>query len=108
MKREGYIKKLVSNSRAIISNQIGLPVGSIKMVGIIYWIEMEGPLQGIDLGIFKEYASMINPYLTGTDRLYSDREFLKKQDVRLDEITAKYKEIIIDKCFEIISNFSDK
>jgi hypothetical protein len=34
-----------------------------------------------------------------------DKEALKEQDKIIDEITMRYKERIIDKCFEIIETY---
>lgn len=54
-KRNNFIKKLVSNARAIISNQIALPLGVMKMNTILYWITQIEPLEEIDLKIFSDY-----------------------------------------------------
>ncbi|MFD0764077.1 hypothetical protein ACFQZI_04395 [Mucilaginibacter lutimaris] len=107
-KQENYIKKLVSNSRAIISNQIALPLGVSKMTTIISWINQIDPIENIDLKVFQEYMSKTKNLPLGTERLTYSRDFLKLQDLQLDKVTMIYKDRIIDKCFEIIKKFSNE
>ena len=38
MDKQKIINKMVSNARAIISNQIALPLGCLKMNRIIVWL----------------------------------------------------------------------
>lgn len=96
------IKKLVSNARAIISNQIALPLGIRKMSKIKYWLgETESPLN-IDLTIFDKFEDEANGLPIGSERLLWEKEALKAQDVILDKIIAKYRDKVINKCFHII------
>jgi len=104
-KKDNYIKKLVSNSRAILTNQIALPLGVHKMNKIVYWINNIEPIIDIDLSIFDEYDSKTRVFALGTDRLTYNREFLKMQDQELDEITSIYKNDLLDKYFEIINHY---
>ena len=106
-KKDNYIKKLLSNARAIISNQIALPLGISKMDKILYWINQIEPLDNIDLQIFSEYSAKTINFPLGTERLLYHPDFLKQQDKQLDKLTMQYKDTIIDKCFEIIEKFSD-
>ena len=32
-----YRKRLISNARAIITNQIAMPLGAVKMNKLVYW-----------------------------------------------------------------------
>lgn len=105
LQRENHIKKLVSNSKAIISNQVGLPLGMLKMNKLVSWINNIEPLTAINLQIFKEYNLLTRNYCIGTDRLMYNKDFLKAQDKELDKITLAFKDKIIDKCFEIIKTF---
>ena len=108
LKRDSYIKKLVSNARAIISNQIALPLGVHKMDKILTWVNQIEPLKDIDLKIFTDYNSKTVEFSIGIERLFCNREFLKKQDEQLNVLTEQYREKIIDKCFEIVNKFADK
>lgn len=61
-KRKSLIRKLVSNSKAVISNQVGLPIGAVKMLNIISRIKQIEPLTNIDLTVFSQYYLKINQY----------------------------------------------
>ncbi|MET0241995.1 MAG: hypothetical protein ABW174_00945 [Flavitalea sp.] len=99
-------KKLVKNARAIISNQIAMPLGAVKMNKIIYWAKADGTFANIDLKVFNEYTDNFNGSPVGTERLLWSSEALMEQDRALDQVTSKYKDAIIDKCFEIIEKFA--
>ena len=68
-RRNNFIKKLVSNSRAIISNQIAVPLGMQKMQAIINWIDQIEPINSIDLKVFQDYMSQTGSLPLGTERL---------------------------------------
>ncbi|MBI5914328.1 MAG: DUF2489 domain-containing protein [Bacteroidetes bacterium] len=107
LQHNSRLKKLVSNARAIITNQIALPLGALKMERILYWVNQIEQVSEIDLQIFSEYNSKTIHFLIGTERLHCEKEFLKQQDKQLDELTMQYKDEIIDKCFEIVDRFAD-
>ena len=96
------IKKLVSNAKAIISNQIALPLGIRKMAKLKFWFGESVSLLNIDLTIFDKFENEVNGLPIGSERLLWEKEALKKQDIVLENIIAKYREEIIDKCFQII------
>ena len=98
--REINIKKLVSNARAILTNQIGLPLGVRRMTTILYWINP--PLANINLRIFKDIESKIKACPVGTERLLWDKNALMKQDKLIYKVIDSYRNGIINKCFEII------
>jgi hypothetical protein len=106
-KLDELIKKLVSNCKALLSNQIGFPLGMRKMDKIIGWINDVEPLNNIDTTIFSEYNSRIANLGVGIERLLYSPEFLKKEEKILDNLGFEYKERIIDKCFEIIQKFDN-
>ena len=103
-KKDNYIKKLLSNARAIISNQIALPLGISKMDKILYWINQIEPLDNIDLQIFSEYSAKTINFPLGTERLLYHPDFLKQQDKQLDKLTMQYKDTIIDKCLKLLKS----
>ena len=102
---EHYRKRLVSNARAIITNQIAIPLGAVRMNKIMFRAGKSNAFQGIDLSLFTEYSDQYNGCPVGTERLLWDKEALREQDKHLDELTSRYKNQIIDKCFEIITFF---
>ena len=99
---ESYIRKLVANARAIISYQVGLPLGCIKMSGILTWLSR---YEKLDYPIFRDYLRETLGLPLGTERLRWNRESLREYDERLVAINLAYREQIIDTCFEIIEKY---
>ncbi len=102
------VKKLISNAKAILTNQIALPLGVRKMNRIRYWINQSQSVMSIDFKIFDDFDNMVKCGPVGTERLLWAREALKEQDKIVDTATAIYKEGILDKCFEIIETLDSK
>ena len=107
-KRKKYIKKLVSNSKAIITHQIAVPLGSQTMGKILYWIDNIVPLNEIDLSVFSRYNDQIRNLPIGAERLSYNKDYLLLEDSKLDHITTDYKKEILEKCFEIIQQYDIK
>ena len=106
-RRNNYIKKLVSNSRAILTNQITIPVGSQKMEKIIFWINAIKPIIEVDLKVFIDLNNQTGDYPIGTDRLSYEKNFLAKLDSELNPLVESFKDDIIKKCEEIIQVFGE-
>lgn len=107
LQKEKLIKRLVSNSKAILSNQIGLPLGVSKMGSIITWLNDIEPITNINLEIVNQYNSCTSSYFLGPERLSCSKASLIKQNKELDKINSKFKEEIMAKCFEIIELFDN-
>jgi len=103
-KRDGYFRKLVANARAIISYQVGLPVGCIKMEKIFTWLKYEGD-EAEESRVFKTYCDATRELLIGSERLNCSREALRRNDQRLVAINLKFREQIIDACLGIIARY---
>ncbi len=101
---QSLIRKLVANARAIISYQVGLPVGCVKMDKILIWL---APFEKLGYTIFSDYLNDTKGLPIGTERLQWNRESLRKYDERLIQINLKYREKIIDNCFEIIEKYKN-
>jgi hypothetical protein len=99
------LKKLVSNAKAIVTNQIAMPLGVRKMNKIIIWLSQGQYACPIDMTVFQNFENNINGCPVGTERLLWDKEALKLQDQIIDEALAIYKHTIMDKCFEIIESY---
>lgn len=102
-KRDSYIRRLVANARAIISYQVGLPVGCIKMNRLLLWLEGEG--ERLDFPIFGAYLEKVRGVPTGTERLECSRAALRRYDERLVAINLECRERVIDACFDIIERY---
>lgn len=106
-KRKIYIAKLVSNARAILTKQIEIPLGVLKMGKIMYWIKCIEPLTEVDLEIFFEFNKKTIVFAIGNERKFWQKEALEIQDKALEILILKYKEEIFDKCFEIVNKYGN-
>ena len=102
-KRISDLRKLVANARAIISYQVGLPFGCVRMSRLIAWLGYEG--EKLDFPIFEEYLNNVRDIPTGSERLECSRAALRRYDARLVPINLEYRERIIDACFDIIEQY---
>lgn len=98
-----FRKSLISTARAIIANQVAIPLGALRITNLKFRAASSGAFGRIDLELFEEYVQQFNGCPIGTERLLWEKEALKEQDVHLDQITRMHKNKIIDKCFEILN-----
>jgi hypothetical protein len=105
-KRDSDLRKLVANARAIISYQVGLPVGCVKMHRLLGWLKDEG--EELDYSIFGEYLGEVLDLPTSSERLECSREALRRYDERLIPINLEYRERIIDACFDLIKRYGQE
>jgi hypothetical protein len=103
--RQKHIKQLVSNARAIISNQVGLPLGVLKMNKYITWINYIKPLEKIDLEIFSTYYVNMDDLPIGTERLEWNIEKLIEFEEEVDQNNKLFRADVLRKCREIIDRF---
>ena len=52
-----YLKKLVSAARAIVTYQVGLPVGCLRIRGILRWLQ---PHIELSYPVFDEYLKSLS------------------------------------------------
>jgi hypothetical protein len=102
-KRNSYLRRIVSNARAIISYQVGLPVGCLKMDRLLCWFEIEG--EKLNFPVFGEYHENVREIPIASERLECSRAALRRYDERLVPINLEYRERILDACFDIIERY---
>ena len=102
---DSNIKQLVTTARSILTNQVGLPFGAIRITRIIAILNQFQALSKIDLAVFDLYRHELSGFPIGTERLRWEKEALLKQDESIEVITKKYKSQIFEKCYQIIEMF---
>jgi hypothetical protein len=107
-KYTGLRRKLVSNARAIISDEVGLSMGVRKMCNILKWLKPYGPIHVADIGIFEKYDERTRFIPSGTARLCCSKEAFERYDAALDEVNRRLRKKILYVCFEIIDKFDIK
>jgi hypothetical protein len=104
-RHRSLIKQLIANARAIISYQVGLPFGCVRMRRIIDWLK---PYEVLEFPVFDRYAAATLDLPTSSERLQCSREALRRYDERLTAINLEYREEILDTCFGIIERFANR
>ena len=102
IKRSNRIKRIVSNSRAILTNQIDFTIGCFKMKNLINSISETNSIENIDLQIFSEFYRKMEFFPIGNEKEKYNQKYLKKLDVKIKKITHEYESPIFTKCKEII------
>jgi len=94
----------------MITNQIGFPVGCLKMSRILYWIRASGGRTGEE--IYAKYIEVFDQYFQdtvnfpkGTERLHWEKNSLMKVDKELCMVDQKYRERVLGICFDIVAQF---
>lgn len=105
MDKQKIINKMVSNARAIISNQIALPLGCLKMNRIIVWLNSSQCDIDIDVSVFSKYNLKTKNLPVGTERLYWNIEKLIEFEQELAEIDSLYKADILRICRRLIDRY---
>ena len=105
---KSLICKLVSNARAIITEEVGLSVGCTKMLRIINTLKPYEKVKIAKIGIFGIYDKEIQYIPSGTARLFCSKEAFQRYDDDLQSVSQKLRPQILDVCFEIIDNYGDK
>ncbi|WP_162051341.1 hypothetical protein [Pontibacter pamirensis] len=104
--RQRFINKIVSNARAIISNQVAIPLGVYKMNQIISWLEPYRKTDDVEVGIFRDYDLIIDDLPVGTERLQWNIEKLIEFENEFDETNKIFKADILRKCRQLIDAYS--
>lgn len=74
------------------------------MEKIFYWLKYEG-CEIVEYPVFRTYCDATRELLIASERLICSREHLRRNDQRLVAINLKYREQIIDACFDIIEKY---
>ncbi len=98
------LNDIVSNARAILAFEIGLPQGCQHMSKLISRLH---PYDGFHYPIFKKYMEETSGLPIGQDRLQWDREKLAPHDLKLRAINHKYEKDISDACWAIIDQYAN-
>ena len=94
-------KKLVSAARAVLSLQVGLGVGCIRIKNALGWL---GPEAATEFPVFAEFLSSIPGTVPiGNERLHWSLKALLDIDSKLAEAEARFRPRILEACAEIIA-----
>ncbi len=98
-KVDADLRKLVSNARAILTYQVGLPHGCVRMRKILFWLK---PHCALSYPVFDEYLEATRELPIGSERLHWNKEALKERDIELETINQRFRDAIVTACHDII------
>ena len=95
-------KQLVSAAKALLSLQVGIGVGCIRINKLLYWLGLEGSEHG---KIFKQFLDVTRDIPIGNERLHWLPQALLEQDAKLTKLEAKFRPAILSACVGIIASY---
>ena len=98
------LRDVVANARAIITYQVGMPHGCVRMSRLFAWVK---PRRSFDFPVFDEYLKVIQPFAIGSDRLEWNRDALFEQDRKLEEINRAFRDAIHNACHDLLAQLQD-
>jgi len=102
-KRDATAKKVVSVARAILTYQIGLPVGCQRLSRALIWLKVhETNLPTV----FDEYLAETLGLPIGPERLEWDRKMLHEKDTALESINQRFRDRVFDTCWSLVDRFT--
>ena len=101
LKSVSCLKRLVSAARAIVTYQVGLPFGCIRVRRIL--LELP-PFKEVSYRVFEDYLKAVRELPIGSERLRWNREALRKHDKILEATSSRFRDAIFEACYEIIDS----
>ncbi len=105
LKRNRYIKKMHSNAIAMVTGQIKLREGCLKMEYLYDQADYIQPFDGFEIRIIEDFSSATSFFPLHNQRSLYNHDYLSTLDNRLAVLEGKYSIGIMQKCEEIISKF---
>jgi hypothetical protein len=101
-KRDSAARKVVAAARAIVTYQIGLPVGCQRLQRALSWLS---PYESNLPTLCDEYMEAVVGLPLSTDRLEWDRESLSQKDITLESANRRFRDRIFETCWSLIDRF---
>lgn len=102
--RDSAARKVVAVARSIVSYQIGLPVGCLRMSRSYY------PLARFEADlptVFEEYLKEVQDLPIASERLLWNRNVLREKDKALEATNQRFRDRIFDACWTLIDRFAE-
>jgi hypothetical protein len=94
-------KKLVNDAKAIISHQLGLTVGAMRISNKLRWLQSDDPRNSV----FDEFIKAIPTNIPlGKARSLWHAEMILSSDKIIAVVEQKYRERIIQACLRLIED----
>jgi hypothetical protein len=97
-------RELVAAARSIVTYQIGLPLGCVRLARISSWLK---PFEDAELQVVEKYLEVVRRLPIGTERLTWDRTALRREDVKLEAANHEFRDSVFEVCYHILDRFAE-
>ena len=104
LKRTKLIERLVAAARAIITYQVGLPVGCQRVSNVSRWLGDPPEIPTV----FRRYVDEARPtgLPLGSDRLEWNKDSLAAKDILLRKLNARHEAEVVAACWKILELYT--
>ncbi|GLQ48502.1 hypothetical protein GCM10007862_35530 [Dyella lipolytica] len=95
-------KQLVSAAKALLSLQVGIGVGCVRINKILHWLGLQGDEK---YQIFWQFLSATLGLPIGNERLLWAHSALMEQDATLTKIETEFRPKLLSACIVIIDTY---
>lgn len=95
-------KRLVSAAKALLSLQVGIAVGCLRVCKILSWLRLRDDER---YKVFSQFIEATGAIPIANERLLWAYEALMEQDEKLATIEAMYRPSILKACIAIITSY---
>ena len=96
-------KRLVSAAKALLSLQVGIAVGCLRVRKILFWLRLQDDER---YQVFTQFIEATGAIPIANERLLWAYAALLEQDEKLARIEAMYRPNILKACIAIITKFA--
>src|SRR5438105_7203329 len=101
-KRNTAAKRVTFAARAIVTYEVGLPRGCLRLKRALFWLS---PYEEDLPTVVDEYIKAVTHLPISAERLSWDREVLKQKDAALESINQQFRDRIFETCWSLIDRF---
>lgn len=95
-------KQMVSAAMALLSLQVGIGVGCVRINKVLHWLLLQDDLR---YQVFRQFLAATMGLPIGNERLHWARSALLESDARLAAIEAEFRPKILSACIDIIDTY---
>jgi len=102
-KRDSAARKVVAAARSVVTYQIGLPQGCLRVNRALQWL---APYETGLSTIFEDYLKQVRLLSIRSERLGWNRKALEEKDVAIEAANQNFRNEIFDSCWDLIARFA--
>jgi hypothetical protein len=103
-KRDSAAKKVAAVAQSIVTYEIGIPAGCVRMRRTLSWL---APYETNLPTIFEEYLHEAQSLPLASERLGWDRSVLREKDKVLEATNQRFRDRLFDACWALIDRFAN-